>query len=180
MEEIWKNIPGYEGIYEASNLGRIRTHKNKITFTEKHGRRRWKQRILKQKTDKNGYKRVELWKDGQHKTRIVHQLVAITFLPNRENKPLINHKDCNPSNNHIDNLEWATYSENLIHAYVNGLNKEAVRIMLVNKNNGKEKTFLSMSQASRFLGKGHGYISSACKKGKKEVEDYQIYKIESD
>jgi len=58
MNEAWKEITGYEGLYEISNLGRVRTAKDKTTYSEKHGKRTWKQRTLKQKTDKNGYKRV--------------------------------------------------------------------------------------------------------------------------
>ena len=79
MEE-WKEIPGYEKLYEASTYGNIRTCEGKVTRTERHGERLWKQRVLKQKTDKGGYKRVSLWKDGRGKTHLVHRLVSSTFL----------------------------------------------------------------------------------------------------
>ncbi|HAK1315121.1 TPA: HNH endonuclease, partial [Listeria monocytogenes] len=97
--EIWKDVPGYELIYQASNEGNIRTHEEKTTFSSKHGKRRWKQRILKQKQDKGGYKRVSLWKNGNSKDYLVHRIIALTFIPQIPNKTLINHKDCNPSNN---------------------------------------------------------------------------------
>lgn len=174
MNEYWKDIPGYENIYQASSFGRIRTKEGKTTFTKRHGIRHWNQRVLKQKSDKQGYKRVELWKNGEHKTRTVHQLVALTFLDNPSRKPLINHKDCNPSNNSIDNIEWATYRENLIHAYENKLNQEPITTILINKKTGKKNRFISMAEASRFLNKNNGYISCVLKRGKTEIENYFI------
>ena len=74
--EVWKDIPNYEGIYEVSNLGRIRTHKDKITYTKRHGKRKWKQRIMKFKgiTPKTGY-RISLWKDGKQKDLLVARML---------------------------------------------------------------------------------------------------------
>lgn len=80
-QEQWKSIPGYEGIYEASTFGRIRTSANKLTYTERHGYRHWKQRILSGRGDnyKTGY-RVVLWKDGCPKEFLVSRLVAMTWV----------------------------------------------------------------------------------------------------
>lgn len=174
MDEYWKDIPGYENIYQASNFGRIRSKEGKTTFTKRHGIRRWHQRILKPKVDKQGYKRVELWKNGEHKTITVHRLVAITFLDNPNNKPLINHKDCNPSNNYIGNIEWSTYRENLLHAYENKLNQEPIGTILIDKKTGEKLSFISMSEASRFLNRSNGYISGVLSRGKKETENHLI------
>ena len=82
MKELWKDIPNYKG-YQCSNLGRIRTH-NKVTYTKKHGIRKWNDRVLKQKKTKSKYGRcdyrIELWQNGKHKTFLVSRIIAFTFL----------------------------------------------------------------------------------------------------
>lgn len=113
MLEIWKDVQGYEGRYQVSNLGNVKSLKDNT------GKPREKLRSLA--TDKLGYKKVDLYRKGDKpKTHLVHRLVAKAFLPNPENKPMVNHKDSNPSNNHIENLEWCTQSENIIHGYREG------------------------------------------------------------
>lgn len=115
MEEVWKDIPGYEGLYQASNIGRIRGVDRYIGY--KNGRKRlWKGQIKTQRLDYKGYLRVEICKDGTQKTEFVHQLVALAFIPNPDKKPYINHKDGNPQNNNTENLEWCTPRENTIHS----------------------------------------------------------------
>lgn len=175
MNEAWKEITGYEGLYEISNLGRVRTAKDKTTYSEKHGKRTWKQRTLKQKTDKNGYKRVSLWKNKCEKTFLVHRLVAEQYIKKIPNKDIINHKDGNPSNNYVTNLEWCDYKENLNHAFENRLNKSPDPTVLVNLNTKKAFYFLSKSQASKFLGRNHGFISRCLKNNVTQVDEYEIY-----
>lgn len=99
-KEIWKPIPGYEGLYEVSNFGRVRS----LRFG--------KIRIIKSHKDKLGYRHIRLIKDEKRKMYLVHRLVAMAFIPNPDNLPIINHKDENPDNNSSENLEWCTYQYN--------------------------------------------------------------------
>jgi hypothetical protein len=106
MEEIWENIPAYEGLYKVSNLGRI-----KSILTDKY---------LKPSPDRFGYVRFNVFKNKKPKTLRIHRLVMEIFNP-ITNKMQVNHIDGNKSNNRLDNLEWCTDSENKIHAYKHGL-----------------------------------------------------------
>lgn len=104
MIEIWKDIPGYEGKYQVSNRGEVKSLNYRGSGELK---------LLKQNTDKNGYKQVSLYKNGKRKNHFVHRLVAMAFLPNPNNLSIVNHKDENPSNNNVNNLEWCTQEYNL-------------------------------------------------------------------
>ncbi len=110
MKEVWKDIPGYEGYYQVSNKGRIRSL-DRIKII--------KGQILKQMDNGRGYKKVTLCKNGRYKQTYAHRLVGKVFLDNEENKRTINHKDGDKSNNKVNNLEWATYSENERHKLLN-------------------------------------------------------------
>ena len=113
--EIWRAIPGYEGKYEASTRGRIRSLSRKV----KHptgSLKNWKGRILALSVPKRtGYQFVQLG-DNSH-TFLVHRLVALTFIPNPQSKPCVNHKDGDRLNNSVRNLEWMTYQENEQYSY---------------------------------------------------------------
>lgn len=103
MQEIWKDIKGYEGLYQVSNLGRIKS----LPKAGNH----WNGKILAQNYNRK-YARIGLSK-GKLTTENVHRLVAMAFIPNPLNLPEVNHKDENPSNNRVDNLEWVTHKENM-------------------------------------------------------------------
>lgn len=107
-KEVWKPVIGYEGSYECSNLGRIRSVER--FDNNKHF---LKGRIIKQHKDKLGYKKVTLSKDCKIKTHKAHRLIAKAFIPNTNNYPVINHIDKNPSNNSVSNLEWCTQKYNV-------------------------------------------------------------------
>lgn len=105
-KELWADIKGYEGIYEVSSHGNLRSH-YPHNFREGDVLRSY---------NHNGYRRVHLCKDGKLEKFLVHRLVAEAFIPNPENKPYINHIDGNRHNNHVENLEWCTNRENIVHA----------------------------------------------------------------
>lgn len=115
MEEIWVPIPGYEDLYQASNLGRIRSVdcvREYFAFG-KQVQRYHKGRILKQKLDGRGfYLQVSLCKNGKNIICLVHRLVASAFIENPNNYPEVNHKDENKRNNAAQNLEWCTHEYN--------------------------------------------------------------------
>lgn len=123
MTEEWKDVAGYEGLYMVSNIGRVKSlcfRNNKITIR--------RDRLLAQHLSWNGRIQIDLSKDGVHKRVTLHRLVAQAFIPNPDGLPQINHKDGNPRNCHIDNLEWCTASHNMAHAYRNGLNEKTRRM----------------------------------------------------
>lgn len=101
MDEIWKDKKDYEGHYQVSNFGRVKS----IKFG--------KERILKLRTDKDGYFKVDLSKNNKLKTFTVHRLVAEAFLPNPHNYPCVNHKDECKTNNNVNNLEWCNSKYNI-------------------------------------------------------------------
>ena len=174
---IWKDVVGYEGIYEVSNDGQVRTHKDKVTHSKRHGLRKWKQRVLKEKNPNGRDVRVDLWKDKKPKTFLVHRLVAYAFIPEVEEKTSINHKDGNPRNNHVDNLEWCNHLENNRHAFKNGL-MYTKKIILKNKETKEAHYFQSMVDASIFLGKNRGYISGLLKKDKTSTKNFYIKEVD--
>jgi hypothetical protein len=105
--EIWKDIKGYEGLYQVSNRGRVK----RLGGSNKC----WKERILSVRPKADGYTRVALSKNNKIEYARIHRLVADAFIPAIENKPFINHKDLNRSNNNVENLEWCTHQENMNH-----------------------------------------------------------------
>ena len=112
QKEIFEDIEGHEGIYQVSNIGKVKS----LGRFDSHNHF-LKELIFKQHINECGYCIVGLCKNGLVKQKRVHRLVGSAFVPNHENKPCINHKDGNKLNNYYLNLEWCTYSENHKHAY---------------------------------------------------------------
>ena len=163
--EQWKEIPNYEGIYEASNYGRIRTKYGKTTYTEKHGVRVWKQRVLKTKVQKRkcsdfSDERVMLWKDGISRTWLVSRLIALTWCKGYKDGLTVNHIDGNPMNNHASNLEWISHKANITKGFEDGLYSTQLPCELVDSC-GNKVVFKSRSSASRFLGRTNSYVATA-------------------
>lgn len=149
-KEQWKAIKGFEKLYEICADGRIKARSGKIIRPYDNG---------------VGYLTVHLYKNGERHTRKIHRLVAEAFISNPERKPQVNHIDGNKANNHVDNLEWATQSENMRHSYSNGLRAKHRRSVVQIEITTKKiiRVYKGASEAERATGIKHEYISSACR-----------------
>lgn len=182
--EDWKPIPGYEGLYEASTQGRIRTAFGKRTSNARYPVRIWEQRVLKQKREKRreggpSDSRVSLWKDGKETTCLVARLIALAWCEGYKDGYTVNHIDGNPENNASKNLEWVDLKANIRHGFENGLYKTQKHCALVSKD-GNSYEFRSQAEASRFLNRNAGYINY-CIKRKKDAYSTsgEVYKVAS-
>ena len=168
MKEIWKDIKDYEGLYQVSNLGRVK----RITTG----------RVLKPLKHANGYLMVKLSKNSIVYTKTVHRLVAEAFIPNPEHKSEINHIDENKTNNSLDNLEWMTRKENINHGTrTERMSKtQSIPIITTNIKTGESKEFYGARECARQLGLTHGNITSVIKGRYKQTGGYTFkYKEES-
>lgn len=158
LKEEWKDIEGYEGLYQISNLGRVKSLKRNTKNQCKNAE------VIKTQEIRNGYYSVSLWKNGVGKHHLIHRLISQAFIPNPNNKPQINHIDGNKTNNHIENLEWVTESENARHAYNNGLIKPYTRkIIQYDQNMNFIKEWDSITEIEKELGINHANIVTVCK-----------------
>ena len=160
MKEIWKDIPGYRGEYQASNLGRIKSLTRYVKRSI-HGRVLIKCRILKYGIT-CGYHTIC---SKYNRSSYVHRLIALTFIPNPENKPCINHKNGIKKDNNVKNLEWVTYSENMTHSY-NVLGVVPVSrkpIAQYNKNGDLLNSFKSVTAAAKYINSYPSSVSRNCK-----------------
>lgn len=117
-QEIWKDIPNYEGTYQVSNLGRVRSVSHTVVNNKNGGKRTVQSRLLKQEF-RNGYLVVYFCKDRKRKQFSVHRLVAQAFCVNPNNYTVVNHIDFNKTNNNANNLEWCTQLQNTRYSYKN-------------------------------------------------------------
>lgn len=162
MAETWKPLVGYEGDYEVSDMGRVRSITKMFECFSKRGNHKHYRtkygRILKPSIQNNGYKIVWLSKNGKVKALTVHRLVAQTFLINKDNCYCVNHKNGNKCDNRLENLEWCTSSENLIHAYtkLNRVHRVGRKVQCVELN----LIFDSIKKASEELNVNAGSIEN--------------------
>ena len=148
MQEIWKDIEGYEGLYQVSSLGSIRNKKMN----------------LKQSYDRNKYRVITLCKNGIQKKYRVNRIVAIAFIPNNYNKAQVNHIDGNKENNCVNNLEWVTNKENMDHALKTGLiSHSSKKITQLNDEGLEINRYNSIYEAAALTRIAQPNITRACK-----------------
>lgn len=162
LEEAWKYIKGYENEYMVSNLGRVKSLKNN------------KELIRKPRITQYGYKAVNLYKNGKKTCKEIHRLVAETFIPNPLDYPVVNHKDCDRTNNKLENLEWCTIQYNVTYMEARkrgALNtnyksvglKRRKKIVQFSKDGKKIKEWNSSIDVKNSLGYDKSCICRACK-----------------
>lgn len=110
VEEVWKDIEGFEGAYQVSSYGNVKSLERYVPMQDRMYHK--KEKMLKQNTLKQGYKAVALCKDSKIYPFTVHRLVAIAFIPNPDKKPIVDHIDTDAGNNNVENLRWVTQEEN--------------------------------------------------------------------
>ena len=155
--EVWKDIPGYEGLYQVSNLGRVKSLERRRE--NNGGLTKVPEKILHQSENGSGYFKVMLCKNSKVKTFFVHRLVAQGFVENTDCKRTVNHINGDKSNNKAENLEWCTYAENNAHAVEVGLNRMSARnnkaskpVAQYDKDMNFIKAYPSIKEAERQTG----------------------------
>jgi NUMOD4 motif-containing protein/HNH endonuclease/NUMOD1 domain-containing protein len=173
--EIFVSVNGYDGIYEISNFGRIKSLKRNIEYLNKNGNVVncvLPEKILIPGVHTNGYLKISLYKNAKEERFFIHRLVAIHFILNPENKPQVNHKDGDRKNCKLNNLEWATGSENKIHSFtvlgrknigLKGKDNVSSKVVLQYDLNGNFlNEFESSGDARRRLGLSSNHITDCC------------------
>lgn len=172
--EEWRTIEGYEGLYEVSSLGRVRS------IPKKHSYPKCAIGILSPSTNKAGYKRVTLCKEGRTQGFSVHRLVAAAFLGKPSDNLVVNHIDENPSNNELTNLEWVTPRQNLEHSNViNKMINAATRakekaVQMYSKAGEFICEFESTTKAAKHIGSYQQLVSECCKNWNKSTKGYKF------
>ena len=176
MNEIWKEIPGYEGYFEVSNLGNFRSMDRMVKYKNK-GLRKYPGKPLKVEQMQDGYQSIVLMKEAIKKRYMCHRLVALTFIDNPNNLPYVNHKDGDKTNNKVENLEWCTAKENDSHARSSGLKHQEKPIIAKNNETNETLTFKSVTKTRAFLGINKGTISKVLNGNRNQTHGYKFYFI---
>lgn len=180
MTEIWKDIKGYEGHYKISNFGRIYSQDQYVPCGNGKGYMRFiPGKFLKILTASNGYPSIGLFKNRKVKVFRIHRLIASAFIPNPEDKPHINHKNANKSDNSLENLEWCTQSENMRHMVKMGRANRASQekaIFQIDLNGNLIQEWKSGRLASRELKIGQRNLSK-CLRGRAKTAYGFIWKF---
>lgn len=156
MQETWKDIEGYEGIYQISTFGRVKALAKVVNYIDGR-KRKYKELLLNlNRTDGHGYSAVSFYKEGIVTQLRVHRLVAQAFLPNPLNLPCVNHKDGNPKNNYVNNLEWCTYSENTLDGIKRGSIYKPAKKINIDIVNDIKNTYATGNYSQEKVGKMFG------------------------
>lgn len=160
LNEEFRDIANYEGLYQVSNYGRIKSAKKKNGWCLYH------ERIMKTNRDKDNYYRINLCKNNKTKNFGVHRIVAITFIPNMNGLPEVNHIDTDKTNNKVINLEWCTQDYNLHYGDRNKKISKALSIPIIQytKDGIKLKEYSSINEAAKELNLSTTHISECCRK----------------
>ena len=180
-EEIWLDVVGYEGLYQISSHGRVRSLDKTVYYRD--GRiRKCKGRLLNpsRTTPKKNKKKTDSYcevclciEKNKRKNHLVHRLVATAFIPNPENKPTVKHVDRIKGNNRVENLEWATYSEQEYHAHKIGLKSDKKAVDMIDIFTGEIlNTYDSMHEADRQTGISYRNIHLVCAGKRKQAGGY--------
>jgi hypothetical protein len=156
---IWRPVKGYEGLYEVSNDGQVRSLD--IYIDCGYGTKRLHRgKIIPSRANNRGYFTITLWRGGKQYRTTVHRLVAEAFIPNVDNKPQVNHIDEDRSNNRSDNLEWVTDNENKAHSSIaiGGTQRPKKAVVMTKKTTGEAFHFNGMREAERALNLDHGTV----------------------
>lgn len=171
--EIWKSITNYNGYYEVSNKGRIKSLNR--TIFHPRGNLNLKESILKYSKNKNGYHQVVLQKNGDKKSFKIHRLVAIEFVNNPNNLEEVNHKDNDKSNNQDDNIEWTTTRENTCHRSIQSNNGKPIGVSW-DKTRNKWSSSIRIGKKRIFLGRFDNLQDAYAARVTYEANNYIINK----
>lgn len=173
MDEVWRDINGYEGLYMVSSGGQVKSLGRCVL--RKDGRKcSYPEKVRSGCADRKGYLRVVLCKDGVQKTHLVHRLVAEAFIPNPSNLPQVNHINEVKSDNRVENLEWVTCKENVNHGTGTFRNALARSVPVVRISpDGTTKWFRSASHASRVMNIVSQGIQNCCAGRQLTYKGYQ-------
>ena len=171
-KEVWADIKGYEGLYQISTFGNVKSLSRPVKHSN-GGTKILRERMLKTRVNsKTGYREVGLSRDGKQKYHLIHKLIAEAFIDNPHRLPVVNHIDGCKTNNDIFNLEWATYSENIRHAFANGLSHNNMTNEISRAGNEAQKkqvrcidddlVFDSAREAADYYGVQLSNLSKVC------------------
>lgn len=206
-DEVWENVPNYEGYYKVSNYGRVKSLKRDIPSGRKYAIKTFPEKIMKANVNRR-YCYYDLCKEGIINRVSGHRLVAIAFIPNPYKKPQVDHIDTNPTNNCLYNLRWCTARENNLNeitrkkhsdlmkgkrmpgaargklskalkgAYTGGKNWNSKQVAQCDMNGGLVKIWPAAMEAARTLGFCQGHISSCCRGERPHHHHYKWYYVD--